>query len=92
MTLGVGWKNERRRQHSLYPGQREALTRWHPGGSKAERGAVLRQIADAMNITQQTVASYLGGAKVALGADTFEQAQRAAEDQQLIPYYRGGGR
>lgn len=83
------WKAERKRQRSLYPGQREALTRWRPGATRAEQGAVLREIAEAMNVGQQTVTSYLGGAKVALGAADVATARQMAAAQGLIPFYRG---
>ncbi|UTN93051.1 helix-turn-helix DNA binding domain protein [Streptomyces phage Marky] len=78
---GVGWKHERARQHSLYPGQREALTRRLEGADNA-------QIADAMDVSKPTVASYLGGAKVALGADSIDEAATVAQEQGLIPFYR----
>lgn len=84
------WKDDRRRQHSLYPGQREALTRWRPAPSRREAGAVLREIADAMGVSQQTVASYLGGAKVALGAESFADAREMAARSGLVPFYREG--
>jgi len=84
------WKDDRRRQHSLYPGQREALTRWRPAPSRREAGAVLREIAAEMGVSQQTVASYLGGAKVALGADNFVTARETAVSQGLVPFYREG--
>jgi hypothetical protein len=88
----MGWKQDRARQHSLYPGQREALTRWRPATTRREAGAVLREIAAEMGVTQRTVASYLGGAKVALGADSFASARDAAVSQGLVPFYREGGR
>lgn len=86
------WKEERARQQSLYPGQREALTRWRPGATRKEQGAILREIAEAMGINQQTVTAYLGGAKVALGADSVAQARQMAAAQGLIPFYRGDAR
>jgi DNA-binding CsgD family transcriptional regulator len=79
---GLGWKNERARQHSLYPGQREALTRRAAGQDNGE-------IAGAMGVSKATVASYLGGAKVALGAESIESACLGAEVLGLIPFYRG---
>ena len=79
---GIGWKHERARQHSLYPGQREALTRRLEGADTAS-------IAEAMNVSKQTVASYLGGAKVALGAESIESACLGAREMGLIPFYRG---
>lgn len=78
---GIGWKHERARQRSLYPGQREALTRRLEGADNAA-------IAEAMNITKPAVASYLGGAKVALGADSIDDAAREAQQSGLIPFYR----
>lgn len=79
---GIGWKHERARQHSLYPGQREALTRRLEGADNAS-------IAEAMDVSKATVASYLGGAKVALGADSIDDAAREAQRSGLIPFYRG---
>lgn len=76
------WKHERERQHALYPGQREALTRRLAGQELAD-------IAEAMDVSKRTVASYLGGAKVALGADSIDSAAREAQAQGSIPYYRG---
>jgi DNA-binding CsgD family transcriptional regulator len=78
---GVPWKTERERQHSLYPGQREALTRRLAGQD-------LASIAKAMEVSKRTVASYLGGAKVALGTDTIDGAAQAAASQGLVPFYR----
>ncbi len=79
---GIGWKQERERQHSLYPGQREALTRRARGSDNAA-------IAEAMQISKPTVASYLGGAKVALGADSIDRAYDIAWELGLVPNYRG---
>ncbi len=84
----MGWKNDRARQHSLYPGQREALTRWRPSTDRRAAGVVLEEIAVAMGVTTQTVSSYLGGAKVALGARDFAHARQLAAFQDLVPYYR----
>jgi DNA-binding CsgD family transcriptional regulator len=82
MTSGsFGWKKDRVRQHSLYPGQREALTR-------RATGASYQTIGDAMGVTKQTVASYLGGAMVALGSASIEEACREAEQRGLIPFLR----
>lgn len=78
---GIGWKHERLRQHSLYPGQREALTRRLEGADNAS-------IAEAMNITKPAVSAYLGGAKVALGCDSIDEAAREAQRQGLVPFYR----
>lgn len=78
---GVGWKRERERQHGLYPGQREALTRRMEGASNG-------LIAESMQVSKQTVASYLGGAKVALGAESIDSAILGAESLGLIPFYR----
>lgn len=78
---GIGWKHERARQHSLYPGQREALTRRLAGEDNAS-------IAEAMEVSKATVASYLGGAKVALGADSIDGAAQTAKAQGLVPFYR----
>jgi DNA-binding NarL/FixJ family response regulator len=85
----MGWKQDRARQHSLYPGQREALTRWRPAAGRREAGAVLREIAEAMDVSPRTVASYLGGAVVALGTTDFASAREAAESQGLVPFHRG---
>jgi DNA-binding CsgD family transcriptional regulator len=82
---GVSWKEERARQHSLYPGQREALTRRQQGASNAE-------IAEAMNVNRRTVASYLGGAREALGEASIDVAALHAQAIGLIPFYRGGAR
>lgn len=82
MTAGsLGWKNDRARQHSLYPGQREALT------YRAE-GYTPTQTAEGMQVSVATVSSYLGGAKVALGAETIDAAVRIAREQRLIPFHR----
>lgn len=77
----LSWKDSRARQHSLYPGQREALTR------RAE-GANNTAIGEVMGVNRQTVASYLGGAREALGAESIESAVIAARELGLIPYYR----
>jgi len=83
MTTGsFGWKIDRQHQQSLYPGQREALTRRGLGASNPE-------IAEAMGVARQTVASYLGGAVVALGVATIEEAVTAAREAGLTPFYRG---
>lgn len=79
---GMKWKDERARQHSLYPGQREALTRRLEGADNAA-------IAAAMEVSKPTVASYLGGAKVALGAESIDSAILGAQELGLIPFYRG---
>lgn len=84
----MGWKEDRARQHSLYPGQREALTRWRPARTRREAGAVLAEVASEMGVSKRTVASYLGGAKVALGAEDFAAARAYAETQGLVPFYR----
>lgn len=86
----MGWKEDRRRQFSLYPGQRTALTLWRPARNRREAGKVLVEIATEMGITPQTVASYLGGAKVALGADDFAAAREIAVSQGLVPFHREG--
>ncbi|AWY07448.1 hypothetical protein SEA_UNTPL_48 [Streptomyces phage UNTPL] len=78
---GIGWKHERERQHALYPGQREALTRRLAGEDNAS-------IAEAMDVSKRTVASYLGGAKVALGMDSIDAAAREAQRRGEIPFYR----
>lgn len=78
---GVSWKDERRRQHALYPGQREALTRRGDGATNAE-------IAAAMRVNRQTVASYLGGAREALGVASIDAAVFEAGLMGLIPFYR----
>lgn len=84
MTAGsFGWKGDRARQHSLYPGQREALT------YRAE-GYTPTDTAVGMGISVATVSSYLGGAKVALGADSIDAAVRIAREQRLIPFRRAG--
>lgn len=75
------WKDQRRNQLSLYPGQREALTRRRDGSS-------IPQIAAAMGINRQTVTSYLGGAKIALGLATIAETCEAAAEMGLIPFYR----
>lgn len=84
----MSWTEDRRRQESLYPGQREALTRWRTATGRKDAGVVLREIAEAMGVTQQTVASYLGGAKVALGAADFATAREMAVSQGLVPFHR----
>lgn len=78
------WKDQRRHQQSLYPGQREALTRRHDG-------ATHEQIAAAMGINRQTVTSYLGGAKIALGVASIAEACGKAAEAGLIPFYRPAG-
>jgi predicted transcriptional regulator len=77
------WKRQRLAQHSLYPGQREALTRRLEGADNAA-------IADAMGITKQAVVAYLGGAKVFYGAESIDAAARQAEAEGLVPFYREG--
>ena len=77
------WKNQRRHQQSLYPGQREALTRRGDGATHEE-------IATAMHIDRQTVTSYLGGARIALGCDSIDATVEAARAAGLIPFYREG--
>jgi DNA-binding CsgD family transcriptional regulator len=76
------WKDGRARQHSLYPGQREALTRRAEGASNTA-------IGEAMGVNRQTVASYLGGAREALGAPSIDAAVGFATIRGLIPFYRG---
>jgi hypothetical protein len=84
----MGWKEDRRKQFSLYPGQRTALTLWRPAVNRRDAGRVLAEIAETMGITTQTVASYLGGAKVALGAADFAAAREIAVSQGLVPFER----
>jgi DNA-binding CsgD family transcriptional regulator len=82
MTAGTFcWKTDRTHQQSLYPGQREALTRRGLGATNGE-------IASAMNVSRQTVASYLGGAVLALGVATIDEAVEAAQKAGLTPFYR----
>lgn len=78
----IRWKDERARQHALYPGQREALTRRLAGESAAAT-------AKAMGVTERTVSSYLGGAKVALGVETIDDAAQEAQRRGEVPYFRG---
>lgn len=44
-----------------------------------------------MGVSKRTVSSYLGGAKVALGADSIDRADDIAWEMGLIPYYRHTG-
>lgn len=77
------WREDRRRQHGLYPGQCEALTR------RAE-GATYEEIGKAMGLSRSTVCSYLGGARIAMGAETVDETIVRARALELIPYYRRG--
>jgi hypothetical protein len=43
-----------------------------------------------MGVTKQTVASYLGGAMIALGVASIEEACKEAEERGLIPFLRDG--
>jgi DNA-binding NarL/FixJ family response regulator len=75
------WARQRQAQQTLYPGQREALTRRRDGLSNDD-------IAAAMGVSKQTVASYLVGARVALGCDSIDTAAFEAEKSGEIPFYR----
>lgn len=75
------WARQRAAQYTLYPGQREALTRRLDGLSNHD-------IAAAMGVSRQTVVSYLVGARVALGCDSIDAGVREALRSGEIPYYR----
>lgn len=77
------WRRQRLAQHTLYPGQREALTRRLEGADNAA-------IADAMGISKPGVAAYLGGAKVFYGAESIDAAAEQARTEGLVPFYREG--
>jgi DNA-binding NarL/FixJ family response regulator len=67
------WQEKRTRQHALYPRQREALQLY-------ARGLRYSEIADEMDLAIGTARSYVGAARVALGAaDPTEAVRIAAE-------------
>jgi DNA-binding NarL/FixJ family response regulator len=70
-TADSVWMEKRTRQHRLYPRQREALQYYAHG---LKYGA----IAEKMEVAIGTARSYVGAARVALGAEDPTDAVRIA--------------
>lgn len=68
------WFDKRLRQHNLYPRQKEALQLY-------ARGLKYEEIAKEMGVEVGTARSYIGAARVTLGADNPPDAVRIAVER-----------